>query len=350
MSIRASFRHASSGSVSNAHGMGKKLQATAVCKVLQTQSSYGFLIHLGGQPLLLHGSLGTALQLMETTSGEVIFKALKEQNTLMQRLDMSCKLKSRLVCTDSHKAVKKAEELLVQTRLEWLSLHLVCEAHLAAIVLKRTLALATPIPSSLLHMGLALRGSSGNYLAFRKALAATIVERLQLLQGKPTAAADAFREASIALFTEGRPHQESRAAVLRCCVNGDWSKHGVVQHYLAAGSSDMSKAEVAKKMTDEFLWALLPCVPALCKTKGWGDVDHALCDLGLVAACHGLLEPAFTLFCRLVNGGALFDHRDPSADTGCNRVSLSLRKLCLTLRVFDQKFKFYKLSILLFLL
>eukprot|EP00971_Amphidinium_carterae_P344234 6484490-Amphidinium_carterae.3 len=302
MSIKASFRAGTEGWQTNSSGVGRKVQATAVCKVLQTQSHYAILVHLAGHFILLHGSLGTHLQTLQTTSGEVIFKALTDQKNLTG-LASKCNLCMRLVCTDSHKGTY-------------------CCKHL-----EKTLELAGPTPSYMLHLALALRGSSGSYLTFRRALAATILDRLVVLHGKPTEAANNFREACMILFTKDRPHANSRLAILRCLANGDWRQRECVQHYVGARHAVLDKTKIAQSMATHLVWGLLPSIPALCKTKSWGDVDHALCDLGIIASCHGLLDPAFTLYCKLLHGhietGQGEETEEAESTNKCHKFKLS---------------------------
>ena len=277
-------------------------RTAGVCKVLQTQSHYGLLVQVGSRFLLIQGSQGTWLQVLDSTSGEVILKALKQSRFLTTQVE-ACPLKVRLACTDSHKATRKAEEMLVDDQAGWLGLHLFCEAHYAAICLRHTLSLVSATTSGMVHLRLALRGSSGNIATFRKCLAAIIHQKLRILHGKPSASADRFREACLSLFSKDRPHWASRMCVLRCLANGDWSNGRSVEHYTSS-VDEPSRDEIITAMTQKLVWALIPSVPVVFKPKSWGDTDHAMCDLWLLHACHGLLDHAFSLYCRVMGSSA----------------------------------------------
>ena len=277
---------------------GSDGRTAGVCKVLQTQSYYALLVQVGAHSLFFQGSQGTWLQVLDSTSGEVILKALKQSQFITTQSE-AYPLKVRLACTDSHKATKKAEELFVDEQAGWMGLHLFCEAHFAAICLRHAFSLVLPATSGMVHVSLALRGSSGNIGVFRKCLAAILIQRLHVLHGKPTRPADRHREACLTLFGRDRPHWASRVAVLRCLVNGDWSNRNAVEHYTSA-VDEPSREEIAAAMTQKLVWALIPTVPVIFKPKSWVDSDHAMCDLWLIHACHGLLAPAFALYCRVI--------------------------------------------------
>eukprot|EP00971_Amphidinium_carterae_P025321 499916-Amphidinium_carterae.2 len=285
----------------------KKLKTTAPCKVLQTQTSFSMVVETNGELLMLSGSAGNQLQFLETTSAECILKALLDNSTMSREVER-CPFKVRLACTDSHRAVKKAERAWKEVKEgEWLSLHLSCEAHLAATCFSGTFEIAAETTRKMLHVALAVRSCSGASNSFRTALAAVILDRLVIMHGVPSQDACVFRNATVNLFLLGRAGMAKRLAILSCSVNGDWRNRVEVQHYLQPGEVELSKVEVAKRITDSLLWALLPHNPVVFKTKTWGDADHSIADLGLLDSCHGLLEPSFALFCNLVAGRIIPD-------------------------------------------
>ena len=277
---------------------GSDGRTAGVCKVLQTQSRYGMLVHLGSRYIVVQGSQSTWLQVLESTSGEVILKAL-HHGLFEPKFTKARAFKVRLACTDAHKATKKAEESLMADLDGWFGLHLFCEAHYAAICLRHTLALVPAASSGLVHLTLALRGSSGHIATFRKCLAATILARLKILHGKPTLQAHRYREECLKIFGNDRPHWASRVAIFRCLANGDWGNTKFVEHYTSS-VDEPSPEEISAAFAQKLVWALVPTTPVIFKPKTWGDTDHALSDLWILSVCHGLLEPTFQHFCRVV--------------------------------------------------
>ena len=245
----------------------KKQKSTTVSKVLQTQSNFASLMKLGEQKVLVKGSAGTHLQILESTSGECIFKALVGNCKMISTCVERASLRVRLATSDSHKGTKRAELAIVNSREVWCGLHLFCEAHVAASCLEHALVLMKDVTSKLLHACLALRGSTGSMCTFRKALAAVTLQRLKIRIGQPSAHANHFRVACIAAFTHGRPHKQKRQAILHCLSNGDWTKRDVVEHFVVASEDPPPKMLIAKKMANDLVWALAPAAPTVFKPR-----------------------------------------------------------------------------------
>jgi hypothetical protein len=273
-----------------------KCSDSVLCKLLQSHQMWATMLRVNGHLLVVTGHIGNHIQVLDRNTGECLLKALTSTNACTG-YNEKAHFKVRMTSSDAASSNTRGEQGLVRERsASWAALHFNCEAHVAATVHKRTFCLLGKVPSFMLHVSLALRDGSGHINTFRDILRTIVFAKLRILRGRPPSSADAFRKASVKLFLPD-PKDRCRAAMILKLANGDWSNDNRIEHYRASDELHFSDQAIAQSMCSDLVWALVPHCPAVYNPNRWGGAEQAFCDLGIIAAVHGLFDAAFTAFC-----------------------------------------------------
>lgn len=277
-------------------------------KIVQSLQTYGMLVkrkpgpgdEQGGQYFCILGDSFTNLQACDRTTGEVL-KFLIQQRSACSLGAKAFSGKARLVTVDHYAANFKAERSLKRD-LGWLSLVVGCEAHTIANLHSKTMQLIDQDITGALHLALAVE-MAGMMSKFRASLTEVIAQRLTWppLRGTPSHAAAQHRLRCIQALTIGwtRSSTQQRRALLCLLPLGDWRLRDRVEAYandVADGLPEKETfvANIASSLTQGLAWHKLAKYPR----SRWLGCEAAIAQPALLDACHGLLRPAFELFCK----------------------------------------------------
>ena len=112
--------------------------STHQVKILQTKSTYGFLLKVGDGFVFLLGSTATPLQVMERGTAEVLKECL-QRNAAVSPWIQAFRWRCRASCTDKAGYNLKADSSIARDRgNQWAALHTDCEVHCTSTCFQKT--------------------------------------------------------------------------------------------------------------------------------------------------------------------------------------------------------------------
>ena len=279
-------------------------KASGIAKILQSEvewlavfrcddgNPYGYFALRSGRP--------TWLQLLERCTGEVLKAAVRDVASVPESFDIMFPRKVRQVTTDAYSANIRAESAVGRelSPAGWVLLHLFCDVHKIHTVAGRMWKLVDGDISAVISLAISTN-QLGDFSKFRSLLKAYIKEKLVVIKDScPDEEANRYRRGVLALFldTENRDlnitQRKLRAAALPLVANGDWRKHGIVEHYFIPGTSPPLSI-LPDVIAIVMCWCLLPVALKVFHRDRWAGADIPLDDLGLAEHCHGLLSGVY---------------------------------------------------------
>ena len=99
-----------------------------------------------------------------------------------------------------------------------------------------------------------------------------ILSRLEVLEGAPTAEAEAYKKHVLRLFVTNGPRAATRRALLLVFPNGDW-RAPCVQYYLRPNEVGIwTEAKIAKSVAEGLVAALCNASPHVYDRHRWAGV------------------------------------------------------------------------------
>lgn len=264
-------------------------------RILQHSQTGGMLMSWKGQYWMVVLPALSSLAVMERGTANVL-QACNERLSSATRVCQRFEQRVRAVCTDQCSANIACEKAMAAARgaTEGSAIHILCDIHRTSLVHTKTLALLDDNVRGMIRCALALR--TGNTMnTFRQCLKEEVASRLQILHGRPSADAKAYKQVAMRLFASNGRSVVLRRVLLSMCPNGDWREHRV-QYYLPAGAT-VDEPAIREHLTNGLLTALCATRPELYPRSRWTGCDLATDDLGIVESCHHLLS---TTFARMV--------------------------------------------------
>eukprot|EP00971_Amphidinium_carterae_P000180 3827-Amphidinium_carterae.3 len=272
-----------------------------VAKVLQTSSSWGFLVRTSNGLLAFTGQYLLPLQSMSRTTGKNMFACLQQLSGVSLAAD-KFGLKVRSACTDQASYNTLGEKLLVSNRPGWCSALWYCDVHAVAGAHEKCFDQLFPQHvCGILHLALSLRVGY-SWSAFKRALIAEIEEKpIEIALGR-SSSDNALKHKLLLLELAfgGSPRGLASALQLLMAFNGDWRSDAL--QFVWDPSFGVAPAERHIK------WAMVrSCLSTLCHRRPplwprhrWTGFRHALRPFMLLASIHSLLLGAYRRFLILL--------------------------------------------------
>eukprot|EP00971_Amphidinium_carterae_P327596 6459024-Amphidinium_carterae.5 len=276
---------------------------TLIAKVLQTKSSYGILLESSSGLFAVTGQSFIPLQSMSSTSAAVLFNSLC-RNSMVSLSAESFKLKCRSICADRGPGNRKAEEMLLGERGPdaWASALFACDIHSVALCHRKSFeALMSAQVKGALHLALSLRVGN-SFSCFRKALMIEIEPKLVIVYGVPDQEHAQYKKKILSLLLEDSAPALQDAIRLLHVVNGNWCRHGVVEHvWDPRQGAEPPRLTVVQSVCDAILGALASRKPRVYPKHRWTGFKASIADLCLLEACHGLLTTSYARFVKMLS-------------------------------------------------
>lgn len=134
---------------------------------------------------------------------------------------------------------------------------------------------------------------------FRKALRQEIEDSLDIRTGRCSPEAERYRRIACTIFAGNSRRRRLVQSVLHILPNGDWTDHSSVQIYVPDPAVINRKA-LAQLLARGLRATLAHSQFLVFNRKRWTQNDDAICRLGLMQVCHGLLGRTFRRWLVLV--------------------------------------------------
>eukprot|EP00971_Amphidinium_carterae_P202490 4017824-Amphidinium_carterae.1 len=296
--LKASLKGWSSKEVP-AHDSIAKLQSSmrqdsTICKILQSQLGYAFVLKLPDDRLLkIIGYQTAPLQVLSRASGAVLAEAL-QRASCASAYTRGCDFQSLIGSAD--KAAYNAIGLhsLAAARGVCPTLELSCKVHATSRAFGATLdGLLSSHVTGMISCGLSLR-LSGSLDIFRTSMREVIAENLVVLHGTLAEDAIVYKQQMCRLMM-GQSKTLSQMVLLKHLPNGDW-RDEAVQHIVPPGTPPLSPEQqgaLVKCMETGIVHALVGKRPKIFARHRWTGCELACEEVGLMEAIHKLFSRSF---------------------------------------------------------
>ena len=289
-------------------------------KILQSENTYGMLVRVGGQFVTLLSSALCPLQVLRSTKGHDLAEA-QGRVSAVSPVSPSFAEKCRAACLDKASSNAPAERTVVGRRgPDWKSSLLPCGVHITATCHTRTfshLELKRDV-SGLLNIALSVRDGT-RFTLFQDCLRDVVQERIEILAGRPSAAAVHYRRTIMRMFVPKTGHHDVSTMLLSSLPNGDWRNSERVEFFPDVGPAElrgMSREDVGAFVAEGCLVALCHAQFHIYPRSRWTGADVAVSELGLLASVHNLLQLTFEEFCKRIDapGSSVRDEGNAEAE------------------------------------
>eukprot|EP00959_Pyramimonas_sp_CCMP1952_P471891 9499141-Pyramimonas_sp.AAC.1 len=158
------------------------------------------------------------------------------------------------------------------------------------------MALSEDVVKGAIHIALGF-STAGVMSDFRACLRHVVRAKIKIFRGRPPLETMVYRRAAIRTFVPGGGNESIRRALLHILPNGDWTNTENVEVWIA-GDGPIDEERVIQRVVDGMLSALVHRRPRVWKRIKWIGKEEALCDIGLIEVCHGLLTPTYRLWAK----------------------------------------------------
>lgn len=275
---------------------------SAVQKVLQHQQAAGILMKVEGRSVMLLLPLLSNLVVVESGTG-VVLQACQLGLSACTRATKLFSQRVRAVCTDGSSANIACEKGVAAARgAGSRTLHALCDVHRTSLVHNKLFTLLDDNVRGMVRCALSMRAGSAMG-KFRRCLREEVEARLEVLHGRPSAEAEAYKQGMLGLFVSTGPHAALKRVLLAVCPNGDWRAPRVQYFVPATPGATEDKAAIREHLVAGVLTALCASRPEVYPRSRWTGCDVATDDLGIIEACHGLLSGTYRRFIASFGSG-----------------------------------------------
>lgn len=294
---------ASNSEVALANALGSSTSSLHA-KILQIECCFGCLLSPSDKDnntefCWVEGRVPASLYAVESTTGSNTFKALRDVTLSLPGWDtfsQKSKLNLRHSCTDRYAANNVAERMLSSVFESSTHTHLGCDVHRLYQCLKNAFFIVEGDISGALAVGLAC-GDPGAVHAMRQVLARVFSERLEIIEGMPPNGLEKqHREAVLNTFLpiinvepSKKKSNLQRRFVINFFLTGKLWLEPILHH--CSWACCPNPDATLRFMTVFLAWALIPTRCPIFPRSRWTRVDSCFDWLGLLSACHNLLEP-----------------------------------------------------------
>eukprot|EP00971_Amphidinium_carterae_P341102 6479738-Amphidinium_carterae.2 len=284
----------------------------AKTKLLQIQSGFACLVHVGKTPVLLLGDLFNPITALSRCTARNMLHALQKVDVVSQ-MASSFNMQCRCVCLDKAATNTLTEKLVLNSRpAGWQSLFLHCDCHIIHTCFKKTLELLDGDVSSLIKCALSIR-EGGKMKYFREALAAVVEQREVVFVPEPLpASAQAYKQYIIQLALARDTLALTKITLLEYVMTGDWRNGHALEYAVPVGTTPPSPASVKGMMLDVLLTVLCSSQPGVFPRHRWTGAEQCIAAPTLMLAIHNLLTDTYKSFLALIGSRVLAGDFVPS--------------------------------------
>lgn len=285
-------------------------------KILQTEWKYAMLFEVSGKYIVIEMNLLSLVQTMAKGNAETYESALRISGLDLQPFCSLFPLVQRVASTDGDSAVARAERHIAQSRPHIAPLHLRCVVHRAASMKESVMRIKAGLAQEITHVVLSLRASRG-IVVFRRIVKNLVLSKLRIDRTSlPTAEHQSHHRRILGAFLPSTTGEVSvQKATIAALANGDWSDTTTITHHCLG--SPLADHEIRAAFSTAFISALVGSGPNSFPSRNWVGAEHAPTWLGLLAACHGLLQAAYCQWAREMAGhGRLAENGVGASDVG----------------------------------
>jgi hypothetical protein len=292
----------------------------APSKLFQTEARFAWLLqHTSAEGertfRMVRGSALNGVQVLESTSNEVLMSALCE-TSLATRHAEQCRLQVRATTTDKFGANFLAEKRILSERgPSWVGIHLPCDVHCLATCQGKAFALQSAAWSGMVNLALSIV-QAGLMRRWRRCIQEDISERVEVRVGALCSAeAIAYKQHCLSLFMSRGRNIAERRVLARLMPNGDWREFDKIPIHVAPdpGGRDPDRRAIVQGVQGMFLKAFASHGLPIYRRDRWTGADLCLDELGVMMCCNGLLYHSYIKFVSRLG---------PARDLGCKGVVL----------------------------
>lgn len=272
-------------------------------KILSTEWKYVLLFEIDGQYTTIEIDLVVPVQTMARGTGETYDRALYLSGLDLRPFVDKFMVAQRVASTDGDKAVARYERYMLHQRPNFASLHLRCVVHRAAAMKERVLDVKAGLIQEITHVVLSLRANRG-IIGFRRAVKSIVAKKLRIDRSSPPPPDHQARHQEIldVFLPSACPEVDLKRVTIASLANGDWSDTTCITHHCLG--SPLSDGEIRIAFDSAFVSAMVGSGPTSFPSRNWVGAEHAPSWLGLLAACHGLLQEAYCSWASKLGSGA----------------------------------------------
>lgn len=277
---------------------GPTLQITTSAttqKILQHMQTGGMLLKVKDRFVIIKMHTLSNLAVMENGTKETLMECQLRLSTATRSANCF-EHQARVACTDGAKTNIACEKAFARGRgAQCMALHYLCDIHKTSLMHEKCFVLLDANIRGMIKCALSLRSGAAMNI-FRRCLAQEIEDRLEILHGRPSQEAVAYKQAVLRLVVSRGRNLAIRRVLLALCPNGDW-RSPRVQYFVPPGPTASSdKAIILEHMVAGLVTALCATKPQVYPQSRWTGCDLATDDLCVIEACHGLLSGAYKRF------------------------------------------------------
>eukprot|EP00971_Amphidinium_carterae_P345144 6485926-Amphidinium_carterae.2 len=267
---------------------------TVIAKVLQSHSTAVYVLRSGETMFAIALSCFHPLQSLSKTTAAVVCNALCRHSGVSMFAE-SFPMKVRTVAADNAPSNVAAERMLRDLRGgKWMSAFVGCDIHTLASIHSKTFeALLPDTVCGLIHVGLALR-LNHSWNMFKDAICEELAERkLEIIEASIPEKYINYKLALLQVMHSCTATHLQECVQLMTTFNGNWQSNTLV-HYWDSNLEDApSKRFVLDKMQSVAISVLCGTKVHLWPRHRWTGFKESIRDVGLLWACHGLLQGSF---------------------------------------------------------
>lgn len=261
-------------------------------KLLQSESSFGMLVRIGGELTTILGKTLSWLQHLQRTTAECLAEAARQRDSTTDVANQFA-FRARLSTLDRYAGGEKCEKALVGERdALWHRLALSCEVHMTAGTHKKVFQITSADISGQINLALSLNFGTGLSL-FRKHLRQHIMQKVVVLKGDPPAECQAVRRHLLRLCCSRGPRLLQRKAMLMALPNGDWRRRDRIEVWVPNVGVEYDHSQIAESVAASLLAVLAGCQFTVYPRHRWTRSDEAFDEFILLEGIHGLASAAF---------------------------------------------------------
>lgn len=273
----------------------------SAAKIVQSECVISVLFRLGDRYQEVHFEVPVSLSVVDRCTGETYTAVQEAARPPLEDVASCFRRTDRHAMTDGDTAVSRAERAMAQRGPQRLVNHGVCRVHKISSLATRGIdALVSDDVSSLIRIALALQPAPAMKL-FRRCLRETLAQRLVILRGAPSVAAEQHRLAVLDAFcpiVQGDRSSIVRRTIVQCWANGNYMNKERFEVYL---NGPYERSEVLHSLCTDFVHAVAGRPPGVYPRHRWTGASRTLQRIGLLLNMHGLFQEAFRLFAQRQN-------------------------------------------------
>eukprot|EP00971_Amphidinium_carterae_P348167 6490358-Amphidinium_carterae.2 len=274
---------------------------SVIAKVLQTNSSWGFLVRYVDGLLAVKGQFFSPLQSMDRASGKNLAACLSQMSGVSFAAD-NFSLKVRSTCSDQAAYNILGESLMAQSRRGWCSAQWPCDVHAVAAIHKKCFEdLFSPHVCGLLHAALGLRVAH-SWATFKEALTLEVYARDIEVTNASSCQRDALEHKFhlLTLAFHGAASGLAHAVQLLLSFPGDWRSNSLQYVWNDQDGEMPTLKHIKQGMAQALLATLCNGKPTLWPRHRWTGFRAAIRPFLMLSSIHNLLEGTFKRFLSML--------------------------------------------------